>query len=150
LRRSCGDYDEDGGTVVREIKFRAWHPYFGYSFNVQETYDSWPWEKGCSYQSFNDLVKDTEKEEIVIEQFTGLKDKNGKEIYEGDICLAISTAVVGYIVFHNGRFAWTDGACHWDIIGNNIHDHNPIDTVVEMEEDMLVIGNIHKNGDLLK
>ena len=60
---------------MREIKFRAWD-----KINKNMIYD----RTGTIDQTFfayNDLPKGWE-----LMQYTGLKDKNGKEIYEGDIC----------------------------------------------------------------
>ncbi len=52
----------------REIKFRAWHL-----------------EDGMLYFDFDTFKLDYHDQYGNIMQFTGLKDKNGKEIYEGDI-----------------------------------------------------------------
>lgn len=125
-----------------EIKFRAWHPKHGYAFDVQRTYDSQPWPDACYYESFGALLSDPDSEGIVVEQFTGLKDKNGREIYKGDVCNCPDTSVDGSIIFHNGRFTWTDGACHWDMV-YNAKDGNPKDSVLAEAEDLVVIGTIH-------
>lgn len=83
-----------------------------------------------------------------IGQFTGLHDKNGKEIYEGDI-IAVNGIQIGYIVGgvrgycydviytpakHNGEKAW------------------PLYSVVTRDypNKCEVIGNIHDNPELLK
>jgi uncharacterized phage protein (TIGR01671 family) len=57
--------------LMREIKFRAWDASTKQMFeNVQNSngFDSWLHQPDCT-----------------VMQYTGLKDKNGKEIYEGDI-----------------------------------------------------------------
>lgn len=78
-----------------------------------------------------------------VGQFACLLDKSGNEIYDGDICIA-SSGVIGQIVFKNGRFAWTDVACHWDII-----EFREIDKNDPIADELEVIGNVYENPELL-
>ncbi len=78
-------------------------------------------------------------------QFSGLLDKNGKEIYEGDI-VVYGSHCKHIVEFKHGMFGYTlmDG---WFVGygGNSNFTFNPLDKSNEHE----IIGNIHDNPELL-
>ena len=82
-----------------------------------------------------------------IGQYTGLKDKNGKEIYEGDI-IGCHNPNIKHLIFFNekqGRFmAALDGDIENDYYGVCGLDNSRWNATKE------VIGNIHDNPDLVK
>ena len=128
---------------MRELKFRVWDEitksYFIESHKVQMRVYS---TKNVSISHLG-LVPLLEQ---VIEQFTGLVDKNGKEIYENDLIKAVGKNVVDdtlSVVFKNGAFCLKLGQESQPFF----NDDYDIDFTLSHIE---VIGNIHENGDLLK
>ena len=92
--------------------------------------------------SFDDVIPES------IGQFTGLTDKNGKKIFEGDICSGYKCQYV--ISFKNGCFMWGN-----DLLGFEIQSEYDVNGgwLVESTIDQTcieVIGNIYDNPKLLK
>jgi len=77
-------------------------------------------------------------------QFTGLLDKNGKEIYEGDIIVKIINGERRYPSSIERKMTNNCGECGW-VYGWDMPDH--AETIAQEYE---VIGNIHENPELLK
>ena len=72
-------------------------------------------------------------------QFTGLTDKNGREIYEGDIVKYIM-GMKFTITFHKNAFGWFEG-----------DDFIPFADMAQCQlPELEVIGNIYENPELLK
>ena len=137
---------------MRAIKFRAW--YKGCQFpldlqnledyekpqmiyNVQKLYDG----SGADlngilggYSAFGSLVNN---EDFVIQQFTGLTDKNDKEIYEGDICNTRDGDLLTCYDYNSFIYMVLFSEEHSGVNGYS-------------QKELEVIGNIYENPELLK
>ena len=113
---------------MREIKFRAWDNELNEVFYSKiEQYDD----------SLSFRFKHFETDEPIYMQYTGLKDKNGKEIYEGDIVIVGQKETPAEVIFENGCFYTPAGISRYRLGGWN-------------KESLEVIGNIYENPELLE
>ena len=139
---------------MRKIKFRAWDKVQErYLYDVQRAYDTLSgcvkYENGenADYdeQCFDGFLDD---EQYIVEQYTGLKDVNGKEIYEGDIVEFFGAnkkikvkKEFGIIVYKTDRY----GAGFNSIIQNKERGYGGINIAQD-----IVVGNVHENPELLE
>jgi uncharacterized phage protein (TIGR01671 family) len=121
---------------MREIKFRAWHKGYPETGHLTATQPQMIYSTPERIFQWVD-----EKQPIEVMQYTGLKDKNGKEIYEGDILLFLSGQLFAEPI--HVRVEFSRGAFIYKSPTFNSHMAN------EKEEKFLVIGNIYENPELL-
>ncbi len=111
---------------MREIKFRGWN-----KVHKHMTYDL------CSSEQRHTLVWE-------LMQYTGLKDKNGTEIYEGDIC-----------EYEDGEYSFIaivePDYVNWFLKGVSPKDNFNINGFHDCGKSWLeIIGNIYENPELLE
>ena len=110
---------------MREIKFRCWFENEMYYWDMLKT------DSPCL-----DYLKNAE-----IMQFTGLRDKSGKEIYEGDLIRDIQSKKYGKVIWDASEVCFTslfsDGAKWGFVVTDN------------KDKDCKVVGNIYENPELL-
>lgn len=88
-----------------------------------------------------------ETDNTVIEQCTGLKDKNGKLIYEGDIVLKSDVSAIGYSRTRVCKVHWHNNWLSWAITTQYSDTYELSEFEPQQYE---IIGNIHENADLLE
>ena len=146
---------------MREIKFRAWHK----TWSPEENSDGWIDKRGkllkngmqkvegihdskrgrsIKMHDWADYTKLTG--DIILMQYTGLKDKNSKEIYESDIVEAELINDYGSLELVTAKIVWIQeglGCYTIDTIGDTGTGYGGMFRINK------VIGNIYENPELL-
>lgn len=131
--------------MSRVIKFRCWSESYkkyledmqypnGHSMLWIFASDGTPYHIEVGFDGLESTPLHLKIGEVVLEQFTGLTDKNGTEIYEGDM------DATGIVI-------------KWDEIAASficMREGNFVDYLGEISNLLIIIGNIHENPDLIK
>ena len=142
------------------IKFRAWE-----DRGKEYIKDVLIGSDGKVY--FDDGVATQDDLDISVEQFTGLKDVNGKEVYEGDIVQYSDhfyehsmggvtdreAEYIGSVVNNSGAFGILINRISYTDAHNDryhVKDFVPFCEFDDPESDMAKKGNVHANPELLE
>lgn len=140
---------------MREIKFRAWDKKDKKMYKVAHMSNLLTVGQYVTVRKNEDgaiikIERDLEEDEYSLMQYTGINDKNGKEIYEGDVLLYLNPFIVKGKLDHieniknvvewDSILAGFGPFCHYD---SDCQEYYPIDKCE-------VIGNIYENPELLE
>lgn len=129
------------------LKFRAWHPELSRMMLIQYM---WFHNSSIEELELNDKVTNTffveSVDEIELMQSTGLKDKNGKEIFEGDILCDEGLEQEDEFVYVT--VSYREGMWVCDQITDELCGYGG--ALNEFNDDYSIIGNIYENPELLE
>ena len=132
---------------MREIKFRAFQKYQNKMFEVYQI--DFRYELILAYCPINESDHTFGFNSCELMQCTGLKDKNGQEIYGSDICKVINSKGVKFIAVA----VFVDGCWELHSKTSNLCGLNPYRDYLKCytcNHEIEVIGNIHENLELLE
>lgn len=128
---------------MRDIKFRAWDKelkeWTNYSIsNIDDTLIDFYNKETGFWES------DREGERFALCQYTGLKDKNDREIYEGDIVRAVRFSRWEGVAKYSDK----NQAFVFECIDKNYRGN--IVFMSQFDQGFKILGNIYENPELLK
>jgi uncharacterized phage protein (TIGR01671 family) len=119
---------------MSEIKYRAWRP----ANRMEKNAAMLSWEDLEREVSLDWLIRHQGNTGFELMQYTGLKDKNGREIYEGDIITMEPHSLPFEVKYYSGGF-------------HMIEPHSRTTRHAGSPDSMpIVIGNIYENPELLE
>lgn len=129
---------------MRALEFRAWWK------DTKRFLDCDEWYMTCSGAKYlHYAVMPYKDDNFIIEQYTGLKDKNGQKIYEGDI-VSEEFEYGGDKTKTIWQVRWCDDECAFELHYVSGFEVNDCSLYADDEEDYEVIGNIHETPELLE
>ena len=141
---------------MREFKFRVWDV-VEERMRIIAKLDFPAWivcvcDDKLNYQCERNSFQNQESDKFILMQYTCLKDKNGVEIYEGDIVRKLSGDYkLGKVVFEFGMFCFESIGCGI-YAGSDafLHIHSLHYKEYNSNNNYEVIGNIYENHELLE
>ena len=132
---------------MREIKFRVWDKELKHMHvcgtSIHDSMIFLGHNCQCVYYNLQNGDGSSEKGNYILMQCTGLKDKNGKEIYEGDIVeLKAENGCCNML----GKIIYDD----YDLAFELIDEEGNQEALWYTEQELEVIGNIYDNPELLE
>ncbi|HCT5137585.1 TPA: hypothetical protein OTZ48_002899 [Listeria monocytogenes] len=125
---------------MREIEFRAWDKEvkeMDYNPSVIEIWQNKP---------INEQFRLESEEKLIWMQYTGLIDKNGKKIFEGDIVRNINGEYSYIGIVNKDRYTFYIKG----VAPKDNYDFADVSDTVTGKSSLIVIGNIHENPELLE
>ena len=140
--------------MMREIKFRAWdikYKEMMYDIQNRQSFTEYHYKEGGGYLGFHNMLNN---QNFNVMQYTGLKDKTGKEIYEGDI-LQCKCGMWRFDGKQTDKISIKNYEVKWEQINGrwNLYKNGKFELLQPFNKEHLVtwytvIGNIHENPEL--
>lgn len=133
---------------IKKIKFRFWDKEKGEFWDQPKDLQHFVFSYGHNYSD----AGEREARIVFAGQYIGIEDKNGKEIYEGDVVYIDEDGIAWYVVygyFGDAKFY----VCNGINSGREIEDEQNvwIAQITSKEKfELEVIGNIYENPELIK
>lgn len=131
--------------MQRQIKFRAWD-----KIDKKMYYNAWPTPTGVDIYKDDQIPEEVTlsrgKACFVLMQFTGLLDKNGKEIFEDDLVQV--KGVVWRVIWNEEHYKWT--AITRNVWNKTRGSYLNKSLAYLRDRQCELVGNIYANPELLK